>query len=326
MYAALRIVSDAHGQFLLRKYSLKQTIVEVLAVVGIGFAVQYIIRRITFYYDKNGGRLSFRSRISELLLVLGFTLLLVNPVVFIVHLLARDPVLGSDFLVANIILILFVLVYYAMQRSNQLTQVYSHQSLQLERLKNEQLQTELKFLKAQYHPHFLFNALNTIYFQMDEDVDAAKVTVEKFSDLLRYQLYDHQKPVLFDQEMEHLKNYIHLQQQRCSKYIQLKYLVENEVKNQKLYPLLLLPLIENAFKHIGGANYLEIEASFKNGYIYFEVLNSVTMSTGGVSGITGGIGLPNLNRRLKLLYDDSYTFSTEKRLDAFVAKLILPTL
>ncbi len=69
------------------------------------------------------------------------------------------------------------------------------QKLLVEKITNDQLETELKFLKAQYHPHFLFNALNTIYFQMDEDVGEAKKSVEKFSELLRYQLYDQRQTV-----------------------------------------------------------------------------------------------------------------------------------
>ena len=67
------------------------------------------------------------------------------------------------------------------------------QSLQLEKVKVDQLETELKFLKSQYHPHFLFNALNTIYFQVDENNKVAKQSIEQLSNLLRYQLYDIEK-------------------------------------------------------------------------------------------------------------------------------------
>ena len=97
------------------------------------------------------------------------------------------------------------MLYFAIVRGNQYLKNYVGQKIQLEKIANDQLQTELKFLKAQYHPHFLFNALNTIYFQMDDNVAEAKKTVEKFSELLSYQLYDQQQTVPISQEIDYLK-------------------------------------------------------------------------------------------------------------------------
>ena len=80
--------------------------------------------------------------------------------------------------------------FYIFLRNQMIQKENEAQRLQLEKIKNDQLQTELKFLKAQYHPHFLFNVLNTVYFQIDENNEAPRHTLEQLSDLLRYQLYN----------------------------------------------------------------------------------------------------------------------------------------
>lgn len=86
--------------------------------------------------------------------------------------------------------VLFVGFSYSFLRNQTIQKAYEVQRLQLEKIKNDQLQTELKFLKAQYHPHFLFNALNTVYFQIEEKNEIPRRTLEILADLLRYQLYN----------------------------------------------------------------------------------------------------------------------------------------
>lgn len=107
------------------------------------------------------------------------------------------------------------------------------QSLQLEKVKVDQLETELKFLKSQYHPHFLFNALNTIYFQVDENNKVAKQSIEQLSDLLRYQLYDIEKEVTMEQEINYLRSYIAFQQLRMSERLMLDLIFRPATKRAK---------------------------------------------------------------------------------------------
>lgn len=100
--------------------------------------------------------------------------------------------------------------FYIFLRNQMIQKENEAQRLQLEKIKNDQLQTELKFLKAQYHPHFLFNVLNTVYFQIDENNEAPRHTLEQLSDLLRYQLYNDGEKVQVRVEVEYLKQYISL--------------------------------------------------------------------------------------------------------------------
>lgn len=105
----------------------------------------------------------------------------------------------------------------------------------------------------QYHPHFLFNALNTIYFLIDEENEEAIEAVELLSDLLRYQLYDINMKVTIEEEIDYLRTYIQFQRLRMTKRLQFEESFNPELTGQKIHPLLFLPLLENAFKYIGGA-------------------------------------------------------------------------
>jgi LytS/YehU family sensor histidine kinase len=196
----------------------------------------------------------------------------------------------------------------------------------LEKITNDKLQTELKFLKAQYHPHFLFNALNTIYFQMDENVADAKKSVEKFSELLRYQLYDQQQQVSMSQEMEYLKNFIELQKIRASEKLKLNVQLDDKLNGQQVYPLLFLPLVENAFKYVGGDYILSVKVGIHENEIDFSVENSIETSPPTLKlrrARPNGIGLENLKRRLDLLYPGRHVLKTETKNDRFFATMNL---
>jgi LytS/YehU family sensor histidine kinase len=235
--------------------------------------------------------------------------------------LTDDGMQWWDFVDINTIPTLYSLVLYGIIRSNTFLKAHISSKMQLEKITNDKLQTELKFLKAQYHPHFLFNALNTIYFQMDEDVAAAKKSVEKFSELLRYQLYDQQQTVPVSQELHYLQNFILLQQTRSSEKLQLETFFDPALDDQQVYPLLFLPLVENAFKYVGGDYHLQINAALHNGTIEFNVANGVPTSI--PEREAKGIGLENLRRRLELLYPGKHTFTTDKTPDSFTAVLTL---
>jgi two-component system LytT family sensor kinase len=192
----------------------------------------------------------------------------------------------------------------------------------LEKVTNDHLQTELKFLKSQYHPHFLFNALNTIYFQMDEDMPGAKKSIEKFSELLRYQLYDQQQQVPVTNELEYLQSFIDLQKVRSSDKLKMKVELDKNLNGQLVYPLLFLPMVENAFKFIGGHYKLGINAALADKQIIFRVENSVPEFEPPATR-KGGIGLENLKRRLDLLYPGKHSLNTKKENDTFIAELKL---
>jgi LytS/YehU family sensor histidine kinase len=223
--------------------------------------------------------------------------------------------------VVNIYMIpaLYGLLYYAFIRGNAFLKKSYEQQLQIEKISNDQLQTELRFLKAQYHPHFLFNALNTVYFQMDEDVTRAKQTIEELSELLRYQLYDQQQMVSIGQELQYLQSFINLQRIRMNDHLSLSVQFDEALNGQQVYPLLLLPLVENAFKYAGGEYWIRIAATLNNDNLQFHVSNAKPATA--VKRKAGGIGLENLKRRLALLYPGRHALNIMDEQDRFTADL-----
>ncbi len=322
VYITVRVVDDTISGFRFWKRSWIINTVEISCCMLMGYIALYALHRLFRKFDKElQTSITYKSILKELCWLFVIALICVNAVFTPMAALTDDGLSWGDFATINIIPTLFFLIYYAVVRSNKLLQVYLHNKLLLEKTTNEHLQTELKFLKAQYHPHFLFNALNTIYFQMDEDVALAKKTVERFSELLRYQLYDQQQTVPLRQEIQYLQNFIELQKIRTSDKLQLQVYFDSTLNGEQVYPLLFLPLVENAFKYVGGDYLLNISFNRQDDELVFTVENSVPAEL--FLKKTGGIGLENLKRRLELLYPGKHLLHTRKRNNSFVAELKL---
>lgn len=321
IYTSLRLVNDiiSDTQFWKRHWSINAI------EIGTSLLISYVFAWIIHHFVKKFSRrqteqLTTKQVLKEFGTVYFFCMLVLNATAIPMAALTDDGLQLYDFVNINLIPMLFLLLYYAIARGNGYLKTMYDQHLQLEKLRNDKLDTELKFLKAQYHPHFLFNALNTIYFQMDENVDAAKQSIEKFSDLLRYQLYDQQQTVPVSQEMEHLQNFIALQKVRSPESLRLDVQIDPTLNGQQVYPLLFLPLVENAFKFAGNG-YISIDAGATDKEILFQVRNSIPPMA--IPGKSGGIGLQNLQRRLELLYPGKHTLYTARKGDTFVANLKL---
>lgn len=303
--------------------------IEMACSILVGYLAIYIFERLFKYYDRRRTvQLSYRAVVRELAILVGANLVLVNTI-FVPMVMALHVSQGIDELMPwadvadiNMIPTLYAIVYYGIARSSTWLKAYVNNKMQLEKLTNDQLETELKFLKAQYHPHFLFNALNTIYFQMDEDVPGAKKSTELLSSLLRYQLYDQHQQVPVKQELEYLENYIRLQQIRASSKMQLSVNFEGCLTDQLIYPLLLLPLVENAFKYIGGEYKIAIEGCIIDDRFVFKVYNDVPANMKAPDNYSG-IGLENLSRRLQLLYPDKHKLIAGREEDHYTAVLEL---
>lgn len=187
-----------------------------------------------------------------------------------------------------------------------------------QRLEKDQLQTELKFLKSQLNPHFLFNALNSIYFLIKKDPEAAADSLAKFSEMLRYQLYDcNDNRIALQQEVNFLKNFIQLSQLRKNR-LQVKVDFDSSINGEQIAPLLLIPFVENAFKHVSAfkdqENWIEIKLQLQNQQLQLQVENSIenVLTTVTQQDSQGGIGLANVKRRLALTYPNAHHLNTQK--------------
>jgi sensor histidine kinase YesM len=328
-YITIRIINDTVSGFKIWERDWITNTIEMVCCLSTGYVIMYAMRRLFQHFDekiKQG--ITYKTVLQELFWVFILTELIVNAVISPMAALTDDGLSMGDFAVINIIPLMFNLIYYGVVRSNKLLQAYVNNKLQLEKLTNDHLQTELKFLKAQYHPHFLFNALNTVYFQMDENIAEAKRSIEKFSELLRYQLYDQQQTVAVSHEIHYLQNFIELQKIRSSDKLQLQVHFDASLNGQQVYPLLFLPLVENAFKYVGGDYSISIESKADANHIDFTVQNSLPDASGWMMDKSDiqkrtGIGLENLKRRLELLYPGKHEFSTEQKDNCFYARIQL---
>jgi two-component system, LytTR family, sensor kinase len=219
-----------------------------------------------------------------------------------------------------------VLFYFVFATALHLSKQWSVQRDLIRKIELEKLNTELEYLKAQINPHFLFNSINTIYFQIDKQNISARETLSKFSDMLRYQLYEcngHEIPV--EKELSYLKNYVELQKLRRDENYGIDFFCAEGLSNFNLPPLLLVPFVENAFKHVSHyidrKNLVRIDVSKTGNLFRFYVLN--TKDNLNRSPGSGGIGLKNVKRRLELLFKDRYLLDIVETNENFEVRLDL---
>jgi LytS/YehU family sensor histidine kinase len=180
----------------------------------------------------------------------------------------------------------------------------------LHEVESEKMKTELSFLRAQINPHFLFNVLNTIYFQIQKENSEARNSVEKLSEMLRYQLYECTTDMIdISRELAYIENYVAVQQLRMEAGTDLQLKLPGEIGSFKIAPLLILPLVENAFKHISNfkdpsQNKLYINIFTESGsWFVVNVVNTYNSLDNPDQILrSNGLGLKNLERRLALLY------------------------
>lgn len=258
----------------------------------------------------------------EYLYVLFIGIIIINPGLIIIHYLTKDPPGLDDFVIATTIFVLYTLIFYSFFRGKQIMDAYVGEKLQVQKIKNMQMQAELKFLRAQFHPHFLFNVLNTIYFQIDEKNEEPRNTIEKLSNLLRYQLYDTTCQVYLKQEFDFIDTYIGVQRLRMKDSLKLDVSFDERLFDKQIYPLLLFPFVENALKYVGGEYWIKVTARLDDDRLSFEVVNAMP-DVSESRTIRKGIGLDMLRRRLQLLYPQRYEMHTDKIAQKYIAKLII---
>ncbi len=196
-----------------------------------------------------------------------------------------------------------------------------------ERLKAQAVLAELKALRAQINPHFLFNTLNTIAQLVETSPDHAVETIEKLADLFRYALATtDRETVPIAEELRHIRDYLEIEQARFDDSLSVSYSIDETVESQAIPPMLLQPIVENAIRHgkdVEGRVRLVIEARWDDEDVLFEISDCGTTSE--VSDFYGGrgIGLKNVNNRLKTLYNNTIQIRPN-RPDGVVVSVAIP--
>jgi hypothetical protein len=200
------------------------------------------------------------------------------------------------------------------------------QQLVIQKITVEKLNAEVNFLRAQVNPHFLFNVLNNLYALTLKKSELAPDVVLKLSEMMEYMLYDStDEKVLLEKEVSYLNNYIELERLRFSGEANIKLNINGTLNGHEIAPLLLLPLVENAFKHGLSKqtenSWLRVNIGVERSTLNVLIENSKPVSI--VDKNKGGIGLSNLRNRLDLLYPARYELTLEDKKNSFLVKLVI---
>ncbi|TCO22499.1 histidine kinase [Pedobacter psychrotolerans] len=191
----------------------------------------------------------------------------------------------------------------------------------------ENMRTELSFLRSQISPHFIFNVLNNIVALVRLKSNELEPTVMKLSGLMQYMLYEtDEEKVSIKTETEYLQAYIDLQKQRFGKKVNIETHIQIENEFDEIEPMLLIPFIENAFKH--GVGMIEnpqifVDLKTEDGKLTFSVRNKFNPEENEVKDEASGIGLVNVSRRLNLIYGDNHQLIIDKNGNWFNVSLTL---
>lgn len=189
----------------------------------------------------------------------------------------------------------------------------------------QRTETELQFLKAQLNPHFLFNSLNSVYSLVRNKSNDASEAVLTLSELMRYMLYEANKEIVpLLKEIEYIKNYVSLQRLRLSNSQDVKLSIKGQYEKKKIYPLLLISFIENAFKYgtdFKGVTGVSIKIEVIHNTLHFNVSNSIGVYRKNTDN--SGVGLTNIKNRLNLLYPKMHTLNITEEEGLHIVNLIL---
>ncbi len=218
-------------------------------------------------------------------------------------------------------------------------QFYFHQSRQKKQMLDLSRElghtsADLRLLQSQVNPHFLFNVMNTLYgISLQENAVRTAAGIEKLSDMMRFMIHENQQDsILLSRELDYLKKYIELQRLRIADIPTIKIshnIPEHALDKLYIAPMLLIPFVENAFKHgisLNNPSWIRIQIAIQQGVLTFNVYNSVhhNNTEGDLEHAQSGIGLKNVKSRLQLAYKDRYQLRLEKTLSEFFVFLTIP--
>lgn len=191
-------------------------------------------------------------------------------------------------------------------------------------IENEKLISELRFLKEQINPHFLFNTLNNLYYLAHTQSPNTKEVISKLSQMMRYMIYEaNSEKVAVSKEIEYIRNYIDLEKLRLEENVPIVLSVEGNYEHLQITPLIFITYLENAFKHgVSQTNsdaWVNVSIKFEGNKCIYHVSNSVV--DGDSDSDNSGIGLLNTQRRLNLSYNGKHKLNTERKNNQFEVKL-----
>lgn len=282
-----------------------------------------------FFFYMNAGvfvpKLLLKRRFGVYLLVVAGCMFVI--ILLVKGLVSLDLVTDAEFFKQRRFLGLgsaFITFWFA-SVGYQVTRAWFQSEQARRDLENEKLKTELSYLQGQVNPHFLFNTLNTIYTLAHRKSDRTAESVLQLSNLLRYVMDSPPESVLLEDEIRHLEDFIALHKLRLTDKTRVSFDVTGHPSGIRIAPMLLLPFVENAFKH-GVSSHRESAIRFRleiqANSIRFRSENA-RFNSAGIEKERTGIGIQNLQRRLTLLYPGAHDLHLSETPDQYVAELTI---
>ena len=275
-------------------------------IINIGFFALIVYLNIVYIFPKYVENKNLFGHLLNLFVIA----LLITPIktliIFFLH--NNDPQAQAT-LLKNQIYIFFSTFLVGLSSSiYSIFREWLRSQREKQELQKQTLTSELRFLKSQINPHFLFNTLNNLYALTLKKSDLAPEIVLKLSEMMRYMLYEcNERRVPLSKEVNYLKNYLELEKLRQGKNIKTNLIVQGEIGSQMIAPLMFIPFVENSFKHgISDSiseGYVNIEILISDQDLQINIVNSKITRLSPPNKIkSGGIGLVNIRRRLNLIY------------------------
>jgi two-component system, LytTR family, sensor kinase len=308
-------------------FTVKYLVYVLVQALAVYFNLYFLIPR---YLEKS----RYFLYTLFVLLTVGTAALLIVPVYYFAAFLAHSTtreLFGKDACMFTFFsnALLTTLASTTLAMSIKLTKSWLQSKHRHQLLEKEKLETELNFLRYQFNPHFLFNTINSIFFLIHKNPDMASASLAKFSELLRYQLYEcNDERIALTSEMAYLENFIGLEKLRQNSDLEIALEFDRQDNDQlAIAPFMLMTFVENAFKHVSRhadqPNWIKIRLQSTGHRLDFFIANSVSPFGTGELIRYGGIGLKNVQRRLDLLYPGQYQLDIQNNDDSFEVHLQL---
>lgn len=309
-------------------FSLKGNLIEFPLHIGLCyFTIYYLIPK--FIYSRKF--ILFSSIVIVALFVLALLKYLLTYWLISHNVWPEGPQQTTDF-TFNYAIVMMLGEFYVLSfvTAIKITADFLRESSRVSRLKKAQMETELRFLRSQISPHFFFNTLNNIYSLSLEQSTKTPDVVLKLSELMRYLVYE-TKPnkQSLKKELLCIQNYLELERIRYGELLNIDLNLSGSLENKKIAPMLLIPFVENAFKHGANKNVgsvsIKIDFTVEEEFLYFRISNTATSkSYVPKHKDPGGIGIDNVKKRLELGYNkEEYQLDIHNLKDEFVVDLKL---
>ena len=312
IYLIIRLVNDSFsGNNHILTSSATLILIEISACILVVYLIDFYTRKYLSYINLKNNPVTRKQVLKDLFIYVLGTMVIVNLIITPMVAFTDDGISMSDVVLISVITIFLAIVHFLYGSLAAYLRKHSLAQVRLERMEVEKATAELRFLKNQINPHFIFNALNTVYFLIKSNPDDARKSVENISGMLRYSLYDGERDLVpLNKEWKYVEQYIYIQSKRYGEKLSMDIEI-NGNQDVLVHPHIIIPFVENAIKHndlASAAPFLHVKVDVTENNLHLLVRNSCKVE-GRKEKTIGGLGLQNVAKRLSIIYPEKHSLN-----------------